>query len=198
MIPNAVDIALFEVAARARRATTGPFRIGFIGRLDPVKRVTDLVESMAERTRGEARLDLYGDGPDRPNIEAAIRRFALADAVTIHGFVRRAPEALADMDVLVLPSDAEGFGLVLIEAMAAGVPVVGTRVAGICDVIRDGVTGLLSPVRRPLELRATIDRVRLDGALAQRLVLAAASEVRERYAWPAVLAQYRRLLQIDG
>jgi glycosyltransferase involved in cell wall biosynthesis len=101
------------------------------------------------------------------------------------------------MDLLALPSSAEGFGLVLIEAMAAGVPVVATNVAGIRDVICDQKTGLLVPVGSPQLLAEAIRRVLDDSKLRARLVAAAYKEVRERFDWAAVLPQYRKLLGFD-
>ena len=94
----------------------------------------------------------------------------------------------------MLPSAAEGFGLVLIEAMAAGVPVVATNVDGIRDVVRDGVSGLLVPVASPDALAAAISRVCGDEPLRRCLVAGGAEDVRRRFTWDVVLPQYRALL----
>ena len=130
------------------RWNNGPFRVGFIGRLDPIKRVTDLVQAAAV-LGPRATLDIYGEGPDRAAIEREIEQWRCASGETARGD-RRAGRGMVKMDVLVLPSEAEGFGLVLIEAMAAGVAVVASDVAGIRDVVTDGENGLLVPVRNPL------------------------------------------------
>jgi glycosyltransferase involved in cell wall biosynthesis len=98
-------------------------------------------------------------------------------------------------DVLVLPSLAEGFGLVLIEAMAAGVPVVATDVPGIRDVVSDGVNGLLVPPKSPQALAGAIGRVLSDRALRQMLVGNGSRIVRERFTWQQVLPMYRSLLE---
>jgi glycosyltransferase involved in cell wall biosynthesis len=167
--------------------------IGFIGRLDPIKRVPDLIEAVAVLGKRYT-VQVFGEGEDRPQIENAIKRFQLQGRAILHGAIARPQEALSLMDVLVLPSAAEGFGLVLIEAMAAGVPVVATDVPGIRDVVKDGVTGLLVPVGSPHELAKAIRRLCLDGGLRNRLITAAKQGVQARFSWKQVLPMYQNLL----
>jgi glycosyltransferase involved in cell wall biosynthesis len=100
------------------------------------------------------------------------------------------------MAVLVPPSDAEGFGLVLIEAMAAGVPVVATRVPGIQDVVEDGKTGLLVPPRSPDAIFGAASMVCLNREFREQITTAARADVQRRFAWDPLLAQYRGLLRI--
>ena len=188
IIPNAVDPVDW-------RASTGkPTDVVFLGRLDPVKDVPTLVAAVAFVPG--VHLHIFGDGPDRPRIDRAVADHHVADRVTFHGTVARPQEALASAGVLVLPSFAEGFGLVLIEAMAAGVPVVATDVPGVRDVVRDGVTGLLVPPADPAALAAALRRVAADAALRDRLVTAAGADVRRRFAWGVVLPLYRELLHV--
>ena len=127
-----------------------------------------------------------------------IARLGLADRATLHGATAKPQAAIASMDILVLPSEAEGFGLVLIEAMAMGVPVVATDAPGIRDVVRNEQTGLLVPVGQPEQLALAIQRIAQDEALRQRLIDSALKDVRERFSWPSVLAQYRRVLGLEG
>jgi len=199
VIPNAVDVASFRVEAQqsgAKGDAKSPMRVGFIGRLDPIKRVVDLVRAAA--VVGErATVDIYGDGPDRAAIRREIAASGVERLVRMHGVIAGPRDVLGDLDVLVLPSDAEGFGLVLIEAMAAGVAVVGTDVAGIRDVVEDDVTGMLVPPRNPLVLAAAIVRLAEDEALWRRLVVGAAVAVKAKYDWSVVLPRYRQLLGIE-
>ena len=188
VIPNAVDPG--EFAPRDGE----PADVVFLGRLDPIKDVPTLVAAVARLPN--VRLHVYGEGPDRPRIERAITDHGVADRVTLHGAVDRPQAALASAGVLVLPSLAEGFGLVLIEAMAAGVPVVATDVAGVRDVVRDGVTGLLVPPGDPAALAAAIGRVAGDVDLRGRLTPAAAEDVRQRFSWDVTLPRYRALLGV--
>jgi len=91
---------------------------------------------------------------------------------------------------------AEGFGLVLIEAMAAGVPIVATSVAGIIDVIRSNQTGLLVPPSNPGALAAAIRRIIEDRGLRARLILNATNDLRQSFTWDVVLEQYRSFLRL--
>ena len=189
VIPNAVEAGDFSVP---RRDVPGK-RVGFIGRLDPIKRIDDLLAAMS-LLKQDVVLDIFGEGSQRRQIESIMRRLNLGPRVILHGSVNGAAQALAGIDVLVLPSDAEGFGLVLIEAMAAGVPVIGTNVPGIRDVIQDGGNGLLTPPRNPRALADVVERVLSDEALRETLTAGGTASVRERFAWPIVYRQYRELL----
>jgi glycosyltransferase involved in cell wall biosynthesis len=189
MIPNAVDMNDW---ASVRPQGTGR-RIGFIGRLDPIKRVQDLLAAMA-LLKDDFTLDIFGEGSERGRIEGMIAHLGLSGRVKLHGAIAGSRKALAGMDALVLPSEAEGFGLVLIEAMAAGVPVVGTDVPGIRDVIEDGVSGLLAPVRNPRALADAIRKVLADGVLWEKLVAGGRERVGRFYDWTVVYQTYRELL----
>jgi len=192
VIPNAIDLDDF------RKSGVSPpspeFPIGFLGRLDPIKRVPDLVKAMRNVPHGH--LHIFGDGPERGEIAKTADQPGLKDRVTLHGAVQRPQDALARIQLLVLPSAAEGFGLVLIEAMAAGIPVVATNVAGIRDVVKDGETGLLVPPGDPQQLAQAINRLIGDAMLRNRLIESAQADVRERFVWDVVLPQYRDLLRI--
>jgi glycosyltransferase involved in cell wall biosynthesis len=194
VIPNAVD------ARRFVRATIDPMppttRVGYLGRLDPVKRIPDLLEAI--RMLPCTTLRIFGDGPDRARVREAVGRLGLESRVTLHGAVASPEPALSSIGMLVLPSEAEGFGLVLIEAMAAGIPVVATAAPGIRDVVQNEQTGLLVPVAAPGELAAAIRRIIDDAALRERLVENGRAEVLRHFNWDAVLAQYRAVLNLPG
>jgi glycosyltransferase involved in cell wall biosynthesis len=191
VIPNAIDPVSFPLSSIAREPPN-EFPVGFIGRLDPVKRIPDLIDAMT-RLGKRASLHIFGDGPEREKIERLGKK---ADRVVMHGAIPDPREALSRMALLVLPSEAEGFGLVLIEAMAAGVPVVATRAPGIVDVVRHEENGLLVPVGDPKELAKAIERIIEDRALRVRLIENGLRTVREKYTWDVVLPQYRALLGI--
>lgn len=196
VIPNAVDVSAFDAIYRQNvdRVPTPPYRVGFLGRLDPVKRVPALLEAVSGLA--DIHVDLFGEGADRPRIEREIDRLEMRGRVTLHGAVASPHQALAAIDVLVLPSQAEGFGLVLIEAMAAGVPVVATDVPGIRDVVDDGRTGQLVPLGDRAALVKGILACAAPHGARRAWVSAARLDVERRFAWPAVLEQYRELLQI--
>jgi L-malate glycosyltransferase len=190
VIPNAVDC---ESVAPKARDTGAQFAVGFIGRFDPIKRIPDLLEAMAILD-DRFMLHLFGDGEDRARIEIEIDRLHLKNRVILHGLIAHPAEALKTIDLLCLPSAAEGFGLVLIEAMAACVPVIATNVPGICDVLKNEMTGLLVPVASPTKLAEAIQRVFDDAECRDRLITSARLDVRARFSWDLVLPQYKALL----
>lgn len=190
VIPNAVDAERFAKVT-TRPADADPFAVGFLGRLDPIKRIDDLMAAV--RQLGDRyRLHIFGDGPERERLQ----RIADGMRVVFHGTVARPEEAFGQISLLVLPSAAEGFGMVLIEGMAAGIPVIGTDVPGIRDVVEPGVSGLLVSPGNVSELAAAIQRLQADCALRQRLVDGGRSRVAQHYAWEAVLPAYRRVLAV--
>jgi len=126
-------------------------RICYVGRVEAIqKRVFDLVEMMAQicQTRRDVLLTIVGDGLARKPLDAAFRNRGLANHVSFVGRQSHARvlQILKDQHVFVLPSEYEGFGVVLCEAMAAGLVPIATRVAGPQDVIRDGNNGFLVDV----------------------------------------------------
>jgi glycosyltransferase involved in cell wall biosynthesis len=194
VIPNAIDAHDFAGVARDF-ANVRPFPIGFLGRLDPIKCIPDLLVAV-QRLNGLVHLHIYGQGVERHRIEGLIDALGIGQWVTMHGVIDRPQEALKQVGMVVLPSAAEGFGLVLIEAMAAGIPVVATEVAGIRDVVQDEKTGLLVPAGDSRELAEQIARLVSDADLRSQLTSAAKEDVLRRFTWDSVLPQYRQLLRL--
>jgi GalNAc-alpha-(1->4)-GalNAc-alpha-(1->3)-diNAcBac-PP-undecaprenol alpha-1,4-N-acetyl-D-galactosaminyltransferase len=196
VIPNAIDL---PAAMPSRKLSQPPYRVVFLGRLDPVKRIPDLINAIPllnGLARLDIHLDIYGEGQQRPALEQQIASLGLSEKITLHGSVPSPKDALADADVLVLPSEAEGFGLVLIEAMAAGVPVVATDAPGIRDVVRHNITGLLVPIGQPRDLADAIRKMLSDQHLRTRLTTAAWNDVSQRFTWATTLPAYHRLLRL--
>jgi glycosyltransferase involved in cell wall biosynthesis len=198
VIPNAIDLADYPGPGDGAQEglsvpPIGSPRVGFIGRLDPIKRVPLLVAAMTYLPN-DWRLDIFGEGADRSTIERAIVQHGLNDRVTLHGLIARPQDALRVIDVLALPSLAEGFGLVLIEAMAAGVPVVAADVPGIRDVVQNGANGLLVNVTDAMAFADALRRA--VGPARETMVAGGLRTVSERYDWAVVLPRYRQLLEI--
>jgi glycosyltransferase involved in cell wall biosynthesis len=215
VIPNALDTADFEPSP-IPATDPRPYPIGFIGRLDPVKRVPALVRAV-KLLDGLVHLHIFGEGAERRRIEREIRDSGVGSHVTIHGAVARPQDALKQIGLLVLPSEAEGFGLVLIEAMAAGMPIVAAMATGIVDIVQHDQNGVLAgsiidPADDPFasleSLRAESMRT-LPAALAEairalvhdrerrmRLVERGRVTVAEKYDWKPVLEQYAATLGI--
>jgi glycosyltransferase involved in cell wall biosynthesis len=146
--------------------------------------------------KGGASLHIFGDGPDRAHVERMVGELGLGARVSLHGMVPRPEDALGRIDVLAMASEAEGFPMVLIEAMAAGVPIVATDAPGIRDVVQDGRTALMAPVGEPARLAAALDRLGGDAGLRERLIAAGRRVVAERFTWDIVMAQYCQVLGI--
>jgi glycosyltransferase involved in cell wall biosynthesis len=129
------------------RDDDGTLRVVCVGRLVPDKGQSLLVDAIGLlRARGvDARLELVGDGPDRAHLDAHVRELGLGDAVVLAGAVGQDTirDHYAAADVFCLPSFAEGVPVVLMEAMAMGMPVVTTRIAGIGELVEDGISGVL-------------------------------------------------------
>jgi glycosyltransferase involved in cell wall biosynthesis len=148
--PNAVpSVAVPNAVERAEEhlplVPDGPlFVIGLVGRLAASKRVDRFLRSVAAlRVRHPAlRAEIVGDGPERTALQALSRQLGLDDVVTFAGETPALP-VLRRFDVLCLTSDAESMPNVLLEAAAAGVPVVATRVGGVAEIVVDGRTGYL-------------------------------------------------------
>lgn len=151
-----VDLAAF--AAAPPPAPDAPFVC--VGRLCVQKSQTLLVEAMADliRTHPHARLTLIGDGETRPQVEAAIARLGLSQAITLQGWADNAAvrDALRHARALVLPSFAEGLPIVLMEALATGRPVITTYIAGIPELV-DETAGWLVPAG---DVPALVDAMR--------------------------------------
>ena len=127
----------------------------------------------------ELTLTLAGDGPDRAWIESYARERGIADRVTITGYVsqERVRELLAESDVFVMASFAEGVPVVLMEAMTTGLPVVTTHIAGIPELVEDGVSGYLVPPGDSASLTSRVEALLGDPALRNRLGAAGRAKV---------------------
>ena len=112
---------------------------------------------------------IVGEGPDRPRLEEEIEALGLSGRVRLAGERRDVPELLAAADVFVLPSASEGLPVSVLEAMAAGLPVIASRVGGVPEQVSDGETGLLVEPGDPSDLTAALDRLIADPSLRRRL-----------------------------
>ncbi|HYZ78543.1 MAG TPA: glycosyltransferase [Gaiellaceae bacterium] len=173
VIPLGIDLDRFDGAEPALVGDR-PL-VGNVARLAPQKDHRTLVE--AARLVPEAEFVVVGDGELREELE----RLAEGLRVTFLGARDDVPELLASFDVFAFPSLFEGLCLAVIEAQAAGVPVVATPVGGIRETVVDGETGLLVPTRDPPALAAAIRRLLEDRPAAEAMAIEARRRVRERF-----------------
>jgi len=162
----------------------GDFVMGAIGRLvDAHKRVSDAITALkiilAECPR--ARLIVVGDGPDREALEQLTEEIGVGEAVTFVGYQGRVRPYLDLMDALVHPAASEAFGLVLVEAMYAGLPVVATAVGGIPNVVKDQKTGFLVPPGQPARLAERLLFLWRNPAAREQMGAAGANRARATF-----------------
>lgn len=172
-------------------------RIAFVGRLDPVKGADLLLDALAALRPDHPSLTatFIGDGPQAEHTRAHARALGLDDVTT---FLGAQPEAaVADLlrqsDLLVLPSFAEGLPVVLMEAMATGLPVIASRIAGIPELVREGETGFLIPAGDTATLIRAIDRLLRDTDLRSRMGQAGRATVLADF---TIEAEARRLARL--
>ncbi|HEX8851129.1 MAG TPA: glycosyltransferase family 4 protein [Gemmatimonadaceae bacterium] len=191
----------FELAAPGvrQRRHDDRFEILFVGRLVERKGVVNLVDAVARLPRElDARLVVIGDGPEMDRIRRRAAERGVSERVDLRG--RQSDEALrqayASADAFVLPAivdargDTEGLGVVLLEAMNFGVPVVASASGGIVDIVIDEETGLLVPPGDVASLARALERLGRDRELATGLGARGQRFVAERFSWSAIVARW--------
>lgn len=203
-IHNGVDDARFlrDASERLRaRERLGieekTFVIGTVARLDPVKAQTLLVEAIGKLSGDPGSravlLLMVGEGPERGRLEALIRTRELDHLVQLIGARDDVPELLNAFDVFALPSCNEGVSIAVLEAMAAELPIVATRVGGNPEVVADGETGLLVVPGDAEALAAALARYRDDAALALAHGKKGRARMRSEFSLDSMVQRYLRL-----
>lgn len=196
VVPNAYDADPVESRAAARRSLGIPadaYIAGWVGRLTREKGADVFVEAVANSgAPAGLHAAIIGDGSERASLEAAARAQGCASRISWHGVIRNAARLYPAFDVFVLSSRTEGTPIALFEAMAAGVPIVATRVGGVPDVVTEA-EALLVPSDDPAALAAAIRAVHDDPSGAARRARAAAAVLRERFGTASWLAHYDRI-----
>jgi glycosyltransferase involved in cell wall biosynthesis len=199
VVPNPVDVeAVTRAAAQPiepqfQSVWTRPVIVA-AGRLAEAKNYPLLIDAIAElRKQIEVRLFILGTGELEPAIRERIRERGLEASVILCGFQKNPWKYIGKADVFALSSRYEGFGNVLIEAMACGVPVVATRSAGTTDIIRHGVDGLLVDTHDPSALSRALATL-ISDPKALKDMSAAAVQGAERFALPRIARLYDETL----
>lgn len=164
-----------------------------VARLDEQKGHDVLLRAAARIP--EARFVLAGDGPERPRLEREAHDLGLGEQVAFLGHREDVPDLLAASDAFVLPSLYEGTPLAVLEAMAAGKPVISSAIHGTDELVVDGETGLLVPPRDPEALAATLRRILDDPSLRARLGVAARERAERRFPASRAAERVVRLYQ---
>ena len=159
-----------------------------------VKRVRDVIRIYAEVNRElPSVLVMIGDGPDRPAAEEEARMLGVEQSVSFLGKLDLIAPLLAAADLFLLPSQSESFGLSALEALASGVPVVGTDAGGLREVVRNGETGFLCEVGDVAGMAAASLRILSDRKRWTEMSRLAAADARERFSRDAIVTKYESL-----
>jgi glycogen(starch) synthase len=194
VIPNGVEAPQWQAtpdavdAARARFAGEGPL-VGFAGRLVYEKGVQHLISALPElRWRHPGlRMVIAGDGPHRAQLQAEVISMGLDRAVSFAGFVGNdLPPTMAATDAFVVPSIYEPFGMVALEAAAAGAPLAVSATGGLAEIVQPGVTGVTFPAKDSPALADAVSELLSNSSAAQQMAARAKRMVHERYAWPTI------------
>jgi glycosyltransferase involved in cell wall biosynthesis len=204
VIPMGVDIDFFSNSSGREmgedRNRSKEKIVLYAGRLIEWKGVDSLIKAFPAvlEKQPNTRLLVVGSGPRRADLVSLSERLHLRGKVQFEDAVSQ--DKLASYysmaDVFVLPSvmtdegETEGLGVVLLEAMASGVPVIGSAIGGIPDIIEDGKTGLLAQQKNPVDLAEKINRVLANQDLRRCLSKRGQDSVRERFSWPSIAKRY--------
>jgi glycosyltransferase involved in cell wall biosynthesis len=207
VIRNAVGRESFqEPDPRFRQELLGKFAqpprwlVGAAGRLSPEKGFDQLVEAarVVQKHHPAAGFVVFGDGLLREALTRRVAACGLGERFVFAGFRGDLEKCLPNLDVFVQPSFTEGLPVAVLEASAAGLPVVATAVGGTPEVVADGSTGFLVPAGRPDALAEKLDVLLRDAALRQRLGGQGRRRVEEAFTFEAQSDRYQRLFAEMG
>jgi L-malate glycosyltransferase len=160
----------------------------------PVKRIMDVIDIFARvHEKVPSRLMFVGEGPELTHAVNRIRELGLSDRVHYLGKQNNIAEIIAMSDLLLLPSEKESFGLVALEAMAGGVPTIGSNAGGIPEVIQHGENGYLAPVGNTEEMAAYAIRLLTDPILYQQFSAAGVNCSQTKFSAELIAKQYEQI-----
>jgi N-acetyl-alpha-D-glucosaminyl L-malate synthase BshA len=172
------------------------FNLMHISNFRPVKRVTDVIQVFARvAEKLSARLIMVGDGPDAGTAMRLARELGIADRVTFTGVVDEVAPLLQAANLLLLPSQTESFGLVALEAMASGVPVVATNVGGLPEVVEHGVTGFLAPLGDVDQMAQYAVQILSDCSVCRAFSRAARERAVKLFDYHDIIPQYEAVYE---
>lgn len=196
VVHNGIDTSRFPYVDRAgRREGDSLFHVGMCSRLSEAKGVDVAIRALHRLVQDfpAVQLHIVGDGHSKASLLTLVDELGLSDHVTFHGHQQNIPKWLASFDVLLQPSRSEAFGLSIAEAMCSGLPVVGTRVGGIPEVVEDGVTGVLVAPEDPEALAHEIWQLAMNPDRCHQLGRAGRDRVLRLFSQKSMCAQFQQL-----
>ena len=173
ILTNSIDCKKFNEAFKQRAyPIEKSIVIGTVGRIERVKGIKYLLLAMKIILRhySNARLEIVGDGAELNELKLFAKKLGISNSVIFFGKLAHPIPNYSRMDIFVLPSILEGFGIVLLEAMAAGIPVIATNVHGIKEVVIDGKSGILIPPKNPEAIAKAVSRIIEEPHLSKDLI----------------------------
>ena len=196
VVPNAFATRYEIVAREEARAALGlppsEFRVGWVGRLSYETSADLAIRALSHDSAAGVMLSIIGDGAARKQLERRASTLGVADRIAWHGVRYDAPALLRAFDALVISSRTEGAPIVLLEAMAAGVPIIATRAGAVADIVCDE-HALLVPPEQPAAIAHAIDTVRHGQRAARYRAWRAAQRVASQFSIDPWLDHYERI-----
>jgi len=188
VVPNGINLERFSSSSEDKKGSSAKTII-FVGRLHPVKGIQYLIEAMAivHQEMPDVKLVIVGDGVERSRLEELAERLNLDGCIQFAGQIsqERIPRVMHQADVFALSSLTEGLPVVLLEAMAAGLPIVATNVGGIPDIVEEGVNGYLVNAKNPDEISNRL-LILLQGDEMREEISANNREKARLYTWDKI------------
>lgn len=194
VVHNGIDIQAFEkhlihfstqdktkIRTKHFKANSDNFVILTVAALHPRKGLDTLIKSFTKTGEAfpKAKLIITGEGPQRPTLEKLIKKLSLDNKVVLTGQQENIPYLMKSADMFVLPSDKEAFGLVLLEAMTTGLPIIASNVGGIPDIIKNNKNGILVNPGNADELSEKMIKLITNKALREKLAYVGHHDVKE-------------------
>ena len=207
IIPMGVDISRFnpQKASNLRNTYGAEYLILSVGRLVDKKGIKYLIMAMKDVIKEfpNAKLIIGGSGPEKDNLKKLSESLNLKENVFFVGYLKNSdlPKYYASSDIFVLPSiktkggDTEGLGVVLLEAMACGTPVIGSDIGGITDIIKDGENGFLTKPEYPNDIANEVIKLLADVSLRKRFLYNGLKNVQERFSWEIVTELFIKVFE---
>ncbi len=197
IISNGIEVDLFSPAKNIEKRQEQPLKLITVSRLLERKGIHHLLEAIAKPDPLPVTLTIVGTGSYEELLRKKCAELALNDRVNFTGFVRRdeLPALYRQHDVFALPSQTESFGLVFAEAMSCGLPILGTFVGGIPELVRHETDGFLVNPAQPGEIREALGKMLTNPEKTMAMGIAARQRIEEKYSWRIIARQYLECYQ---
>jgi glycosyltransferase involved in cell wall biosynthesis len=197
VIPNGVDLTRFRPSSRARSRHPGTIRCLAVARLVERKGLTDLIRAIASLERGRYQLEIVGSGPDEWELRGLAARLGITREVMFTGSLDRAaiPGRYREADIFTLAPWGDAFGHVFAEALASGLPIVGSTVGGVPELVEHGKNGFLVPPREPIALAAAIRLLADNPDLRAQIGRRNRAQAEANLSWARVTTRYLSVYQ---